>query len=80
MIQEGDEILLHLNGVVLGLSHSEDPHPALPPSPVLLQEEGQQHEESSIMNNPPDVDVSLKFGQILIDFLILMQQCDSKFG
>ena len=61
MIQEGLQVFLHLNGVVLGLGHGEDPHPTLLPGPVLLQEEGQQHQQTAIMHNPPDVDESLKY-------------------
>ena len=59
MVEEGLEVLLHLNGVVLGLRDAEDPHLTVLPRPVLHEQEGQQHEEAAIVNNPPDVDVAL---------------------
>ena len=59
MVKECLEIFLHLDGVVVDLRHAEDPELAILPGPVLLQQEGQQHEEAAVMNNPPNIDVSL---------------------
>ena len=67
LVKELLQIFLHLNGIILGLSHSKDPHPAFLPCPVLLQEEGEEHEKSSIVNNPPDVDKAL---EIILALLI----------
>lgn len=32
VVEEGGQVLFHLNGVILHLSHSEDAHPALTPN------------------------------------------------
>ncbi len=44
MIQEGLQVFLHLDRVVLDLSHGEDPESALAPGAVLFEEEGKEHE------------------------------------
>ena len=59
MVEERLEVLLHLDGVVLGLCDAEDPHLAVLPRPVLLEQEGQEHEEAAVVDDPPDVDVAL---------------------
>ncbi len=58
MVEEGVEVLLHLDGVVLRLRDAEDAHLAVLPGAVLLQQEGQQHEEAAVVDDPPDVDVA----------------------
>jgi hypothetical protein len=40
------------------LGDAEDPELAVLPGAMLLQQEGQQHEETSVVNNPPNVDVA----------------------
>jgi hypothetical protein len=40
------------------LGDAEDPELAVLPGAMLLQQEGQQHEETSIVNDPPNVDVA----------------------
>ena len=45
MIEEGDEVFLHLNTVVIHLSYSEDAHLALPPH--LQGQNRNSHERSS---------------------------------
>jgi hypothetical protein len=40
------------------LSDSEDSHLAALPSPMLLQKEREQHEEPTIMNDPPNIDAA----------------------
>jgi hypothetical protein len=37
------------------LSDAEDPEFAILPGPVLLQQEGEKHQESAIVNDPPNV-------------------------
>ena len=59
VVEEGLEVLLHLNGVVLRLCDAEDPHLAVLPGAVLHEEEGEQHEEAAVVHDPPDVDVAL---------------------
>jgi len=59
LVEECLEIFLHLDGVVRLLSHAEDPELAVLPGPVLLEKEGQQHQQSSVVNDPPDIDVAL---------------------
>ncbi len=59
MVHERLDILLHLDGVVLGLRHAEYPQVAALPSAVLLHEEWQQHEQAAVVHDPPDVDVAL---------------------
>ena len=39
--------------------HGEDAEEAVFPDLVLPQEEGEEHEQPSIMHHPPDVDVAL---------------------
>ena len=59
VVEEGLEVLLHLNGVVLWLCDAEDPHLAVLPGAVLHEEEGEQHEEAAVVHDPPYVDVAL---------------------
>ena len=59
VVEEGLEVLLHLNGVVLRLCDAEDPHLAVLPGAVLHEEEGEQHEEAAVVHDPPDIDVTL---------------------
>ena len=59
VVEEGLEVLLHLDGVVLRLRDAEDPHLAVLPGAVLHEEEGEQHEEAAVVHDPPDVDVAL---------------------
>jgi hypothetical protein len=61
VVKELLQVLLHLYGVVLHLGDSEDLHFAILPGAVLLEEEGQQHEKTAVMHNPPDVDVADDF-------------------
>ena len=61
MVEESVEILFHLNGIILGLSHAKYPQFAILPGAVLLQQEGQQHQKATIVHNPPDVNVAADF-------------------
>ena len=86
MIQEGFQVFLHLNRVILDLgrenqvfyfvfetcifSHLRDgeyPEPALAPSAMLLEQEGEEHEQASVVHDPPDVDVALDKVVIEVD-------------
>ena len=58
MVEESVEILFHLNGVILGLRNAKYPEFAILPCAVLLQQEGQQHQEAAIVHNPPNVNVA----------------------
>jgi hypothetical protein len=58
MIQKHLKILLHLNRVVFHLGHGEDAHLAILPSPVLLQQERQQHQKTTVVNDPPNIDIA----------------------
>jgi hypothetical protein len=59
MVKESEEILAHLDRVVLGLGHTEYPQLAVLPRPMLLQQERQQHEQSAVVHDPPDINVAL---------------------
>ena len=41
------------------LCDSEYSEPALAPCAMLLQQEGEEHEETPVVDNPPDVNVAL---------------------
>ena len=59
MVEESFQVLLHLDRVVFRLGDAENPHFAIFPSAMLLQEERQQHEQPAVVHDPPDVDVAL---------------------
>ncbi|TNN76500.1 hypothetical protein EYF80_013365 [Liparis tanakae] len=59
VIEERGQVFLHLDAVVVQLGHGEDAHLALPPNLVLSEKEGQQHQHASVVDDPPDVDVTL---------------------
>lgn len=61
VVQELLQILLHLYRIVLHLRDCEDPHFAVLPSAMLLQQERQQHQETAIVHDPPNVDVADDF-------------------
>lgn len=58
VVQENLQILLNLNRIVFQLCNREDPHFAVFPCAVLLEKEGQKHEQAAIVNHPPDVNVA----------------------
>jgi hypothetical protein len=55
VVEEDLEVLLHLDRVVLKLRHGEDSQLAVLPGTVLAQQEGQQHQQTAVMHNPPHV-------------------------
>jgi hypothetical protein len=55
VVEEDLEVLLHLDRVVLELRHGEDSQLAVLPGTVLAQQEGQQHQQTAVMHNPPHV-------------------------
>jgi hypothetical protein len=58
IVERNFEILLHLNGIIFELSDSKETHLAMSPSAVLPQQEWQQHQQASVVNDPPDIDKS----------------------
>ena len=46
-------------GFFFHLCNSEYSEPALPPSAMLLVQEGEEHEQAAVVHDPPDVDVAL---------------------
>lgn len=58
MVEERFQVLLHLNGIVFHLSNGKDSQFAVLPGAMLFQEEWQQHQQPTVVNNPPDVDVA----------------------
>ena len=54
-VEELLEVLLDLDAVVLWLGHREDAHGGVSPHLVLSQQEPQQHEDASVVHDPPDV-------------------------
>ena len=61
VVKESDEILAHLNRVVLGLGHAENAQLAVLPCSVLLQQKREQHQKAAVVDDPPDVNVALDF-------------------
>lgn len=64
MVEEGLQVLLHLDWVVLHLRHSEDAQLAILPCAVLTEEEWQQHKETAVMDDPPDVDCAYDLREV----------------
>lgn len=58
MVEENFQILLNLNRVVFELCDREDSHLAVLPCSVLLEQEGQKHEQATIVHHPPHVNVA----------------------
>lgn len=58
MVQEHLQVLLDLDRVVLHLGHGKDAHLAVLPGAVLLEQERQQHQQATVVHDPPDVDVT----------------------
>ena len=61
MVEESVEILFHLNGIILGLGHTEYPKFAIFPCAVLFQQKGQKHQKATVMHDPPNVNVASDF-------------------
>lgn len=58
MVQEHFQVLLHLNRVVLHLGDGKNAHFAVLPCAMLLEQERQKHQQTTIVDDPPDVDVA----------------------
>lgn len=58
VIQEHLQVFFDLNRVVLHLGDGEDTHLAVLPRAMLFQQERQQHQQATIVDDPPDVNVS----------------------
>lgn len=55
VVEEGLEVLLHLERVVLHLGDGEDAELGVAPGAVLAEEEGEEHEHSPVVHHPPHV-------------------------
>jgi len=56
LVQERLEIFFHLNGIVVGLRNREYSQLAVFPGAVLFQQERYEHQDSSVVHDPPNID------------------------
>jgi hypothetical protein len=74
IVERNFEILLHLNGIIFELSDRKETHLAMSPGAVLPQKERQQHQQASVVNDPPNINKSadlFKKGRMTSRFAIL---------
>lgn len=56
LVQECLEIFFHLNGIVVGLCNREYSQLAIFPGAVLFQQERYEHQNSTVVYDPPNID------------------------
>lgn len=58
MIEEDLQVLFDLNGIVFHLCNGKDAHFAVFPGAVLFQQEWQEHQQATVMHDPPYINIS----------------------
>ena len=58
LVEEALQVTAHLQAVVLHLRDCEYAELAAAPNLMLTQQEGNQHQQAAIVDDPPDVDVA----------------------